>query len=228
MPARRNYLDESARRVRRHLAEVLGDMRAAREGSGLTQASVGRALRVSHQLISMWERGVAMPDPIQLARHGAAVGLDVSLRAYPGGSPLRDAAQLKLLRLAREAIGSAWRWRTEVPVSSDPLDRRAFDAVIGRGSVRIGLEAISRLTDVQSQVRAITLKQEAAHIGRVVIVLAGTRHNRAALRQAEPTLRPAFPLGQRAILAALRAGEEPSANGVLLVQGSHSGRPISQ
>jgi transcriptional regulator with XRE-family HTH domain len=228
MPARRIYLEESARRLRRQLAEVLHDMRAAREAAGLSQASVARAIRVSHQLISMWERGVALPDPIQLARLGAAVGLDVSVRAYPGGSPLRDAAQLKLLRLAREVIGSAWRWRTEVPVSSDPMDRRAFDAVISRGPVRIGLEAISRLSDVQGQVRAITLKQEAARFARVVMVLASTRHNRAALRQAEPTLRPAFPLGQRAILAALRAGEEPSANGVLLVQGRHSGRPMSQ
>lgn len=199
------------------LGEVLRDLRSARIEAGISQSEVARALGRSRSIVTTWERGEFIPDPIQLARWGAVVGLDVVLRAYPGGSPLRDAAQLRLLRRARQLIGEGWRWRTEVPVSADPMERRAFDAVISRGGVRIAMEAISRLVDAQAQVRALSLKQEAAGLGRVVMVLADTRHNRAALGEAEPTLRAAFPEGSRAILAALRAGAIPPANGVVLV-----------
>ncbi len=102
-------------------------------------------------------------------------------------------------------------------MSSAPLDRRAIDAVISRGSIRIGLEVITRLADAQAQVRAATLKQETARLDRMILVLAKTRHNRAALRAATPTLQPAFPVRARALLWALRAGHLPVGNGVLLV-----------
>lgn len=168
-------------------------------------------------MLGMWERGEIVPDPIQLARWGAVVGLDISIRAYAGGSPLRDAGQLRLLRRARAVIGDAWRWDTEAPVTDDPLERRAFDAILSRGEFRIGLEAISRLMDAQAQVRAATLKQEASGVDRMVLVLADTRHNRDALRAGAPTLAPAFPLAPRGVLATLRSGRLPGANGVMLV-----------
>jgi hypothetical protein len=154
---------------------------------------------------------------MQLARWGAVVGLDVTLRAYAGGSPLRDAGQLRILLRARATIGEEWGWQTEVPVSANPLDRRAFDAVLRRGEIRIGLEVISRLTDAQGQARAAMLKQRAAGLDGMVLVIARTRHNRAAFQQASATLVPAFPLDSRKLALALRAGRMPGANGVLLV-----------
>jgi hypothetical protein len=154
---------------------------------------------------------------VHLARWGGAVGLDVSIRTFAAGSPLRDAGQLRVLQRARESIGEQWTWRTEFPVSSDPHDRRAFDAVISRGRIRIGLEVITRLTDAQAQARATLLKQEAAGLDRMVLILAKTRSNRAVFASASPTLQPSFPLSRRAILADLRAGRLPPANGIFLV-----------
>jgi hypothetical protein len=154
---------------------------------------------------------------VDLARWGAVVGLDVSARAFAGGSPLRDAGQLRVLGRAREAIGGDWKWRTEVPVSSHPLERRAFDAVISRGGVRIGLEIITRLTDAQAQSRAALLKQEVAGLDRLVLVLAQTGRNRTALAAAWPTLQPSFSVTPRLVLANLRAGRPPAANGIFLV-----------
>jgi transcriptional regulator with XRE-family HTH domain len=217
MPVRNTQVDEADRRARWQLSEVLRTLRAARHAAGLSQATVGSVLRNSHQLVSEWERGRQVPDPIQLARWGAVVGLDVPIRAFPAGSPLRDVAQLKLIARARTAIGGRWTWRTEVPVSSDPLDRRAVDAVLQGAAGRVGLEVISRLTDAQGQVRAILLKQQASGIDRMILVLAETRHNRAALAAAGPTVMPAFPLTTRGVLGALRAGRIPEANGVILI-----------
>jgi transcriptional regulator with XRE-family HTH domain len=217
MPIRMNRVDQAGRRARRQLDELVRDLRAARETAGLSQAAVGAALGRSRPLVAHWEIGHVHPGPVELARWGAVVGLDVSIRGFAAGSPLRDAGQLRLLARGRAAIGEVWTWRTEVPVSSDPSDRRAFDAVLLSPAGRIGLEAVTRLTDAQAQVRALTLKQEAAGLERMVFLLAGTHYNRVAIRDAAPTLAAAFPARPREVLRALRAGELPPANGIILV-----------
>ena len=74
-----------------------------------------------------------------------------------------------------------------------------------------------RLTDAQHQVRNAGLKQAAAGVDRIVLVLADTRHNRVALRDAAPTLAPEFPGASRETLRALRRGDLPRANGAVLV-----------
>ena len=217
MASRITPTDDAARRARRQLDEILTDLRAARLAAGLSQAAVARAMRCSPQLLSVLERRALEPRPTQLARWAAAVGLEISIRAFPGGAPLRDAGQLRLLRRFRAEVGEAWAWRTEVPVSSDGRDRRAIDAVLSRLPIRIGAEAIVRLTDAQAQIRSALLKQEANGLDRMVLVAANTRHNRLAVRAAAPTLAPAFPLSARDTLRCLRAGELPPANGVVIV-----------
>jgi hypothetical protein len=97
--------------------------------------------------------------------------------------------------------------------ASDAPSTRSFSA----GDIRIGLEVITRLTDAQAQARACLLKQEAANLDRLVLVLAETRLNRAALASALPSLRPSFPLAPRVVLASLRAGGPPAANGIFLI-----------
>lgn len=201
----------------RQLDDALRDLRDARRAAGLHQAAVARALRVSRQQLSLWERGSGARYVLHLARWGAAVGIDLSIRTFVGGSPLRDAGQLRVLRRARESIGELWIWRTEVPVSNDPHDRRAFDAVLSRDGVRIGLEVITRLTDAQAQARATLLKQETAGLECLVLVLAKTRNNTAVLASASPTLQPSFPTLPRVVLANLRAGRLPPGNGIILV-----------
>ena len=52
---------------------------------------------------------------------------------------------------------------------------------------------------------------------RIVLLLADTRHNRRVLREHREALRSTFPLDTRAVMAALRAGELPSANGIVVL-----------
>jgi hypothetical protein len=130
---------------------------------------------------------------------------------------LADAGQLKLLARFNATIGDGWTWRTEVPVTPDPYDRRAFDAVLAAPRGSVAVEAVSRLQDSQREVRAILKKQESADIERLILLLADTRHNRAALRAAAPTIRPAFPCSARDALSALRDGTPPRANAVILI-----------
>lgn len=217
MPIRRDPIEEATRRARQQVGHTLVDVRNARRNAGISQAAMASLLGCSRQLVGAIETGV-LEDVgcIQLARIGAVVGLDIPVRAYPAGSPLRDAGQ-RLLKRFRAAIGEGWAWRTEVPVSTDPLDRRAIDAVLERPPHRVGVEAVTRILDAQAQTRSILLKQSVAHVQCIVLVLADTRHNRTALADGASTISPAFPLPHRALMRDLRAGRAPSANGVVLV-----------
>jgi hypothetical protein len=104
-----------------------------------------------------------------------------------------------------------------VPVSADPHDRRAMDAVLLNGQAKVGVEAVTRLVDAQAQTRPIMLKQEASGIPVLVLVLADSRLNRMAVVAGASTLAPAFPCSARSALGALRRGVAPAANAIVLV-----------
>lgn len=217
MPIRAGRLEDAGRRARAHLATLIDELREARRRAGLSQRSVGQALGVSRALVAAWELGTVTPGAIHLYRWGAVVGLDVSIRAFPGGSPLRDAGQLRLLERFQRIVAAAWTCRTEVPVSADPRDRRAFDMVLQRGHRRVAAEAITRVVDAQAQVRAVELKAQASGVDRIVLVLTDSRRSRMAVEAGRPTIEPAFPCPARVALSALRAGELPPGNAIVFV-----------
>jgi transcriptional regulator with XRE-family HTH domain len=217
MPYRHRPSDEAVRRMRRQLAELTGDLVAARRNAGLSQAAVARGIGVSRPLVAAWERAVIVPRLDQLARWAAVLGIETSLRAFPAGPPLRDAGQLRLLVRFGRLIGDTWRASPEAPVSPDPRDRRAFDLLLSRPGRRVAVEAIGRLVDLQAQLRPLALKQQAAGGIRLVVVLADSRHNRHAVRDVADVLVSSFPCRPRTALAALRAGEVPAGDALLLV-----------
>ncbi len=116
-----------------------------------------------------------------------------------------------------QLIGDAWTWRTEVPVTTDPREQRAIDALLIRPPHQVGVEAVTRLIDAQGQVRPIILKQQAASISCMLLLVADTRLNRRAIDDGAATLRPAFRMGAKALLAELRAGRQPASNGLVLL-----------
>ena len=215
---RSKHIVLAQRRASAQLTAVVGDCVARRHAAGLSQSQVASVIGCSRQLVSLMERGQVQVGIGLLAAYGAAVGLDLSLKAFDGGSPLRDAGQLPVLGRFEESImPGGWSIDSEVPVLEDPRDRRAFDLVLRRPLAVVAVEGISHLGDSQDQVRRIVLKQQAAAIPIAVIVFADTRHNRAAAQIAAPTLEPAFPLPPRAVMRALRAGELPAANGIVFI-----------
>jgi transcriptional regulator with XRE-family HTH domain len=208
-------VNEAERRARRQAAEAIEGLRHARLAAGIRQAAVARALGVSRQLISTWELGRLHPDLIQLARWGAIPGRDVRLSVYAAGSPLRDAAHISLIARARTTITGPWTWHTEVPVTAEALDRRAFDVVLTGNGVRVGLELITRFVDAQAQIRQANVKLEAGGLDRIILALADTARNRETVRAAAPYVTDSYPRDSRTVLAALRAGQPPSANGLI-------------
>ena len=125
---------------------------------------MARLAGVSSSWVSQVERGMAADVTFRLLGVLLAiVGFDLSVRAYPGGSPLRDEGHRRLLGRFRSPLPEGAPWRTEVPLPQ-PGDQRAWDAVTEPWRLRIGIEAELRPTDLQSLQRRIALKKRDGHV----------------------------------------------------------------
>jgi transcriptional regulator with XRE-family HTH domain len=220
MPVRLRHAEIGAARGRAAVAEVCREARSARLAHGLSQEHVARALRLSRSQYSRIERGLAPRLSIATAaRMLAVLGLDLSVRAYPAGNPIRDAGHGALLGRFHGHLSQRLRWQTEVP-SARPGDRRAWDAVVtgsdGHGRWRIGIEAETRPNDAQALERRVALKERDDDVDAVILVLADTRHNRALVR-ANAGLRDRFPVPGRRALELLAVGARPEGSAIVLL-----------
>ena len=216
MATRERHRDRGLRLARRIIWDLGRELRQARLAAGLSQAAVARAAQLPRSTLSRMERGLA---PGLTISHGsivaAVLGLDMSVKLYPADRPVRDIGQLRLLARFKGVVSTAWRWRYEVGLGLDG-DLRGWDAVL-IGPIRIAIEAETHIYDVQALLRRIELKLRDSNVDRVVLVIADTRHNRAALAAAADVFTTAFPCPRRRLLAALRAGTDPGASGYVLV-----------
>ena len=206
--------------MRRDVVKAGGELREARLRSGLTLQQVGDAIGVSPATVLRTERAIGPGvRPGMLATHADAVGLRARVLVYPADDPLRDGPQIQLIRDFKREIGSALRMDLERPVVSVPgtHDRRAFDAVLQLPTGQCGVECYMRFHDCQAQLRDAGLKQRDAQLRRLLIVVRGSRANRKAVAAAADLIGLNFPLGTRAVLAALRAGRDPGANGLVFI-----------
>ncbi len=98
-----------------------------------------------------------------------------------------------------------------------PGDLRALDGVAVLGDRRVGVEAESRMSDVQALERRALLKQRDADVDVLILLVADTRANREALARHRSAVRGSFPLDTRETLAAIAAGKLPRANGIVVL-----------
>ena len=217
MPTHDRRVDRASRLVRSIRAAIGDEVRNARVGSGISQRAAGAASGMSHAQFGRIERGVLPALTVdQLARACGAVGLRLSVRAYPAGPPIRDAAHLALLRRLRERVPGAIQWRSEVPLPFD-RDGRAWDATLTLEAADVAIEAETRLHDVQALDRRIALKRRDRAIERVILLVNDSAANRRIVRAFRDDLRPAFPADGREILDCLRRGGLPPRSGILLL-----------
>jgi transcriptional regulator with XRE-family HTH domain len=185
--------------------------------AGLTQRAVATATRTSASRICRIEQGrIPTVTWRQLTQVAAAVGLRLSAKAYPVGSAVRDAAQLRYLERFLARIGIGWNRQLEVPIPL-PGDLRAIDLVLRGPSCLMAVEVITRLADVQAQLRAASIKARDFGANRLIIVLAGTHANRRALDAALGSLPGSFAVDTRRVMADLAAGRDPRLNAIVLL-----------
>jgi hypothetical protein len=185
----------------------------------LSLREVAAASGASHQQLLRFEHGdLSRVSMNEVGAWCAVVGLDLAIRAYPAGDPIRDRAQLALLGRLRARLHPSLRWRTEVPLPIEG-DLRAWDAEIsGREPApwHARVEAETRIADGQALERRLSLKLRDDPHGHLILLVADTRANRGALRTLRIGLRD-VPLEPRPLLAALAVGRDPGANGIVML-----------
>ena len=218
MTTRTRAMDEARRRSVR-LAHELGDeLRAARHVAGLTQRHVAAAIKSSQAEVSRRERGhVPGVGLDRLVAHGAAVGMRVSVKLWPMGGAIRDAAQARYIAAFVARVGRPWTVTLEAPM---PMagDLRAIDVHLRSADGAVAVEVITRLADLQAQLRAAQLKARDARATRLVIVVAGTYANRTAVAGARETLVHGYDLDARHVMADLAAGRIPPRDALILLK----------
>lgn len=228
MPVRQSKLAVGHLRGRRIVATLCRELDDARLASGLSYADLGAAVGTSGQQASRICRGQS-PNVsfVRMAGLLAAVGLELSSRAYPGGLPVRDVAHLALLNRFRARISASIDWQGEAPVVEDRPgdpgvlgtlpDRRAWDVRIAGPGWRIGVEAETRLGDIQALERRIGLKQRDGNVGLVLLVVNDTAHNRRVLSDPGVRLRAKFPGSVRQALRLLASGQPPRSSTIVVL-----------
>ena len=218
MAVRQRLGDRGSEDARRAILATGTELRTARVALGLSLNDAARAAGMSRPQLARLERGlIRRPTVDQLARASRALGLRISLRLFPDGSPVRDAGQLALLDRFERLLGSSLTLRREValPIQGD---LRAWDGRVTDGVVGAFVEAEAHLGDTQATARRIQLKQrDDPRDGPVILVLARTPHHRRLLDEHREALRAQFPLDGPAIARALRAGRLPPASGILVI-----------
>jgi transcriptional regulator with XRE-family HTH domain len=211
---RRDRGHEQAERLSRHTGV---EIRLARRSAGLSIRAAAASVGLSETMFGRIERARLRKVTVaQLALACAAVGLRFNGRPYPDGDSVRDEAHTRLLQRFRRALPAAAPWRLEVPL---PItgDLRAWDAQCILGTTTIGIEAETRLFDLQALDRRMSLKRRDGGVGIVVLLVADTHANRRHLREHREDLRPAFPLDTRAVLASVRFGRPPATSGIVVL-----------
>ena len=180
---------------------------------------MGRPAGMSQSEVSRYERGLIPVDLERAVLLHSLVGLDLAVRSYPGGTPLRDRAHAALLARFRARLHPRLRWDTEVPLPND-RDQRSWDAVTWSPSPdrwAVPIEAESRPTDWQALERRLKLKMRDGHVDLVILLIADTRHGRAFVRALGAAITEAFPVPARDALQALGAGRRPSGSSLILL-----------
>jgi hypothetical protein len=94
---------------------------------------------------------------------------------------------------------------------------RAIDAMTRVGSQSIGVEAETRLGDIQAVGRKVQLKKRDARLDVMILLVGETRGNREVLTAYREVLRNSFPLDTRSVLASLARSEAPRADGIVVL-----------
>jgi transcriptional regulator with XRE-family HTH domain len=220
MGGRSGPIDRGRDRGREIAWMVRREFKAARLDRGLSQVDVGRPAGMSQSEVSRFERGVIAIDLERAVLLFSLVGLDLSVKPYPAGPPLRDRAHIELLERLHARCHRRLRWDTEVPLPA-PGDPRAWDAVVWStvpaDRWALPIEAETRPTDRQALERRLNLKIRDAKVPAAILLIPDSRHGRAFVRTLDGGMQARFPVPGRAALEALTLGRHPGGSSIVLL-----------
>lgn len=183
--------------------------------AGISDDAIGRACKMSRWTVARIIGARRSARLTELALIGAVLGRDIRMQAYVAGDAIRDAGQQRLLDRFRGHLHASITMTLEVVLPLEG-DRRAWDAMLTGAGWRRPAEAETVIHDVQALERRLRLKIRDGGVDGVVLVIANTRRNRAALAMA-PSAFGEFDRNARRVLAELGAGRDPGGSSILFV-----------
>jgi transcriptional regulator with XRE-family HTH domain len=198
--------------------QLAAELMEARRSAGLSQAALAEELRWSQSDVSRFERltrvdGVSF---VELSEVASLLGLELGAGLHLVGDPIRDKGHQALIARFRALLSAAWRVVQDVPLPI-PGDRRAWDLLLRLADQLIGVEAETKVRDVQALTRHVHLRERDGRADEIVVLLADTRTDRALVDQLRLALGSRYATSPKVLLKALRSGERLLGSGVILL-----------
>jgi transcriptional regulator with XRE-family HTH domain len=217
MGTRETRRQRGRRKGEQILRALIAELRVARETAGVSQRALAGALGWSQSEVNRLEQfrfpAVSVPRLCEIA---SVLGLELSVSLHPLGDPIRDKAQQALIGRLMAILARAYVAIREVPLPR-PGDLRSWDVLLRLGDLLVGVEAETRVRDVQALTRHVRQRERDGGVDEILIVLADTAHNREIVNQLRDALGERFQTPPRALLAALRNGTRLPGSGVILL-----------
>jgi hypothetical protein len=153
---------------------------------------------------------------VELSCIASVLGFEVSVGLHPVGEPLRDKGHQALIARLRAILSPAFRVLAEAPLPNVG-DRRAWDLLLRLPQQLVGVEAETRIRDMQRLVRHMHERERDGGTDVTLLLLSDTRTNRDLLSELLEALGTSFEAAPRALLRSLRDGQSLPGSGVVLV-----------
>jgi hypothetical protein len=216
MATRETRLQKGHRRGVELMRTVVTELRTERQTANLSQRALAAQLAWHQSELNRLERFDFPNVPlIRLSEVATVLGLELSIRIHRVGDPIRDRASQALIARFLTLVSARCRVTREALLPTG--DRRSWDILLRLGPVLVGVEALTRVRDIQALVRHIRLRERDGGVDHLILVLSDSVHNRAVLGQLLEALGPRFMTPRPEIIAALRAGRPVPGSGVLLI-----------
>ena len=185
---------------------------------GLSQEKVAGFSRMSRMHYAGIEKGHTATTMLEVDRVAAVLGLSASVRLFPGGDGIRDAAHARRLADLLTAVRPPLTARVEAPLprTNRGVELRAWDVLVSGQGHRTAMELEMRVTDAKAMLRRIDLKRRDDPTDRFILLLADTRTNRNVIAEFAPLFADLPRLRRKVVDTALRTGQHPP-SGLLFV-----------
>lgn len=218
MATRETRLQRGRRRGEKLVASLVGQLLDSRMTAGVSQGALSRELGCSQSEQSRFERlrRVDEVSVVRIAAVASLLGLELAASLHPIGDPIRDKGHQALVGRFRALLSLSWQVRAEVPLPL-PTDQRSWDLVLRLQDELVGVEAETRIRDVQMLVRHIRQRERDGGVDEILLVLAASRANSELVGELRTALGDGFANHPRVVLTALRAGRQLPGSGVVLI-----------
>ena len=144
-------------------------------GGDISTRAMAQSLGWTTSAYQRFEAGKVATTLTDVATVAALVGLELSVSLHPAGQPIRDKGHQALIARIRTQLSEAIVVFAEAPFPA-LRDLRSWDLLLRIGQQRVGIEAETRIRDMQQLVRRMRDRGRNGGTDVVVLFLSDTAH----------------------------------------------------